>query len=105
MPVELTLSTGEVTASGLVFVWSLLQSFGLEYIPGVRVWFDTKEPGIKKSVNAAGLGVVAGGLYLLSLAGVVDAFTPDLNGFVVALGAYFLSLGIQYGVHAQTKRV
>lgn len=104
MPVELTLETGEVTASALIFVWSMVLTFGLEYFPWIKDKYAALVPGKKKTVNAAGLGVLAGGLYLLSLAGVVDAFSPDLTGFSVALVAYLGSLGIQYGVHAQTKR-
>jgi hypothetical protein len=82
----------------------MVQTFGLEYFPWIKEKYDAYPPGQKKTVNAVGVGVIAGGLYVLSIAGVVDAFTPDLAGFVAMLGAYLASLGIQYGVHGATKR-
>jgi hypothetical protein len=94
MPAELTLSTGSISAMALVFLWSMVQTFGLEYFPWIKEKYDAYPPGQKKT----------GGLYVLSIAGVVDAFTPDLAGFVAMLGAYLASLGIQYGVHGATKR-
>lgn len=104
MPSELTLVLGPVGASMLIFAWSMVLTFALEYFPWIKVKFEALPAGEKKTLNAAGIGIIAGGLYLLSLAGVVDAYAPTLTGFVTMVSVYMASLGIQYGVHAQTKR-
>lgn len=100
----MTLDIGEVGSSGLILVWSILQTFGLEYFPWIKTKFEALPVGQKKTVNAGGLAIVTGGLYGLSLAGVANTYSPDLRGLLVALTAYFAALGIQYGVHKQTKK-
>ncbi len=104
MSSEPTLVLGPVGASMLIFAWSMVLTFALEYFPWIKAKFEALPVGEKKTVNAVGVGIIAGGLYLLSLAGVVDAFSADLTGFMTMVAAYLASLGIQYGVHGQTKR-
>ena len=100
----MTVDTGTFTAASLLVIWGVLWSFGLEYIPGVKTWFSTLEPGLKQSVNAGGIVFVAAVAYGLSLGGVINAFSPDLEGVVAAAVAVVASLGIGQGVHLGTKR-
>jgi hypothetical protein len=53
MPAELTLSTGSISAMALVFLWSMVQTFGLEYFPWIKEKYDAYPPGQKKTVALA----------------------------------------------------
>ena len=96
--------TGTFTAASILVIWGVIWSFGLEYVPGVKTWFGALEPGLKQTVNASGIVLVAATAYGLSLSGVINAFSPDLEGAVAAAVAVVASLGIGQGVHLGTKR-
>lgn len=100
----MNLDTGEFSAVTLVLLWGILQTFALEYLWWVKDVFEALPPNKKRTVNAAGVFVIAAGAYVLSLLGVINAFTPDLAGAVAALTAFFAALGINTGVHLATKR-
>ena len=100
----MTIDTGTFTASTLIIIWSVLQTFGLEYLWFVKDKFDTLTPRKKQTVNAAGIFVVAAVAYGLSLANVINAFSPDLKGLLAAFMSMFIALGIGQGVHMGTKK-
>jgi hypothetical protein len=100
----MTVDTGLVTSSTLLIVWGVLQSFALEYLWFVKDWFDGLEKRKKQTVNALGLLVITVVLYGLSLAEVINGFTPDLEGALAAATAYFVALGVGQGVHTGTKK-
>jgi hypothetical protein len=101
---QFQINTGAFTAATLIVIWGIVQSFALEYLPWIKDWFDGLEVRKKKTVNAAGILVVVVVAYVLSLADVVNAFTPDAEGLAAAVTAYFVSLGVAQGVHSGTKR-
>lgn len=99
-----TINVGTITAAGIIGAWAIIQSFGLEYLWFVKDWFNALDVGKKKTVNFLGILIITALAFLLSVAGVVDAFTPDLAGLVAAGGILLGALGIQQGVHSGTKR-
>lgn len=96
--------TGTVTSATILVVWGVIWSFSLEYLWVVKDWFDTLEARKKQTVNAAGIILVAAAFYGLSLGGVVNAFSPDLEGAVAAIVAIVAALGLGQGVHLGTKK-
>jgi hypothetical protein len=99
-----TISTGPITSGMIITAWAIIQSFGLEYLWFVKDWFAALDTGKKKTVNAAGVFIVTAIAYGLSLAGVIDGFTPDLSGALTALFVFLAAIGIGQGVHAGTKK-
>lgn len=99
-----SIDTGTFTSATLVVVWGVVQSFCLEYLWFVGDWFNALDPRKKQTVNAAGLFVVVAVVFGLSLANVINAFSPDLEGAFTALVAYFVALGVAQGVHSGTKK-
>ena len=99
-----TISTGTLTAAGLITIWSIIQTFGLEYFWFVKDKFNTLTAGQKRTANMAGIFAVTAIVYGLSLFGVIDAFTPNAAGLIAAFTVFFTALGIGQGVHAGTKR-
>ncbi len=96
--------TGTFTASTLLVIWGVFQSFGLEYLWFVKDWFSRLESRKKQTVNAVGLFLVGATAYGLSYFGIINAFSPDLTGLVAAFTAYFIALGVAQGVHRATKQ-
>lgn len=98
------MDTGPFTSTTLVLLWSVIQSFALEYLWFVKDWYGGLDVNKKRTVHAGGVFVIALGAYLLSLVGVINAFTPDFAGAVAALTAFFAALGVSTGIHLGTKR-
>lgn len=95
---------GTITASGVVLIWSIIQTFSLEYLWFVKDWFDKLEPRKKQTANAAGIFIVTAAAYGLSVANVINGFSPDLNGLLAALVVFFTALGVNQGIHMGTKK-
>ena len=98
------INVGTVTAAGVITLWSIIQTFGLEYFWFVKDAFVKLTEGQKKTVNFAGIFIVTAVIYGLSFAGVIDAFTPDVAGGVAAATVLFTALGVGQGVHFATKK-
>lgn len=98
------IDTGSLTAGAVITLWGILQSFGLEYLWFVKDWFDKLDVRKKQTVNAAGVFLITAIAYGLSVAGIINAFTPDLEGLLAAFIVFFTSLGVAQGVHRATKK-
>lgn len=99
-----TVDTGTFTSATLLVIWGITQSFLLEYLWFVKDWFSALDPRKKQTANAAGLFIVVAIVFGLSVADILSAFTPDIEGALVALVTYFVALGVAQGVHTGTKK-
>ena len=97
------IQTGDLTAGTLIYIWTLAQTLGLEYLWFLKDKFAKLEEGQKRAVNAVGLLGATVVIYGLSLADVLDTFTPDVAGAFKALGVLVSALVIGQGVHIGTK--
>lgn len=101
---ETPIDVGTVTATTIITIWSIVQAIGLEYMWFVKDWFDKLDEAKKRTVNGAGIFAVTAIVYGLSLANIINGFSPDINGAVAALIIMFTALGVNQGVHMGTKR-
>jgi len=97
-------STGTLTVTIVIIIWTAIQTFALEYLWFVEDKFQKLDEKKKKTVNAVGILIIVVFAYVMALLKVFDTFTPDLAGAMTAIGVYFGALGIGQGVHRATKR-
>ena len=99
------IDVGTITASSVIMIWSVIQTFALEYLWFVKDAFDKLDPRKKQTVNASGIFIVTAIIYGLSLGNVIKGFSPDLEGLIAALMVFFTALGVNQGVHLGTKKL
>ena len=94
----------------LTIIAAAVLSLALEYLPGVRVWFDGLTPAQKRQVNGLGVVAIAAAVFglgcwpALSLPGWFPAVPCTQGGAWEMIAAVAVALGVNQGVHSLTKR-
>lgn len=76
----------------LAAIAGVILSLLFSYVPGVSDWYGMLEPTRKRLLMAALLLAVAGGMFGLSCAGVVDAVSCTQGGALALVNAFIAAL-------------
>jgi len=71
-----------MTAEQLAAITGIVLSLAFSYIPGVKDWFDTLQPGKKQALMGALLIAVAGTVFGLSCSGIISAVSCSQSGAI-----------------------
>jgi hypothetical protein len=94
----------EMTPQLLVFVWGIIQSLGLEYVPGVAPWYSKRDDVQKRAIQAGGLLLVTVGILGLSCVAVLSGIECNQAGITGMFVTYFLALMANQTTHSVFRK-
>lgn len=93
------ISSGEAISTALINFTAFGLALLFYYVPPLRRWHEGLSEGWKPGVFAAGQGLVAVVLGILSFTGVYEAVSPNVSGILVLLLAWIFSLATNQGTY------
>lgn len=97
-------TAGNAIAAIILNITAFLLSLLFYYIPALRKWHESLSEGWKPGFFALVSFVVAAGIGLVSYLGWFDLVTPGLEGILVLVAAWILSLASTQGTYSAFVR-
>ena len=93
-----------VSPDFLTYILAALIAILCDWFPGVNTWFNSLAPERKRAYMFAALAIISAGIYGGVCANIFSTtYACDADGLQGIVYVFFLSLGINQGMHALSK--